>query len=174
MNQPNLQTNRLLLKAFSLSDALSVQKLAGDKRIADVTAHIPHPYPDGLAESWIASHKEEWESKINVIYAITLKQNNLLIGAIGLHKIKNLEGELGYWVGVPYWNQGYCTEAALKFLAYCFDKLQIKRIYAHHLTRNPASGRVLLKAGFSYCGKSTATCGYKKHEEAIEKYEVIN
>ena len=55
--------------------------------------------------------------------------------------------ELGYWIGVPFWGQGYCTEAGLAVLEYGFVERKLNRIQAMHFTRNPASGRVLEKIG---------------------------
>jgi RimJ/RimL family protein N-acetyltransferase len=62
-------------------------------------------------------------------------------------------GELGYWIGKPYWNQGYCTEAAKAVLRYVFSALELNRVGAIHFTRNPASGRVMQKIGMRYEGE---------------------
>lgn len=60
--------------------------------------------------------------------------------------------ELGYWIGVPYWACGYCTEAAAAVCDFAFSALKLKRLYARHLDHNPASGRVLVKCGFEPIG----------------------
>jgi RimJ/RimL family protein N-acetyltransferase len=54
---------------------------------------------------------------------------------------------MGYWIGAPYWNRGYATEAARAVLRFAFDTVGLHRIYATHFTRNPASGRVMEKTG---------------------------
>ena len=72
--QPILETERLILRPFKISDAEKVQKLAGAKQIASTTLNIPHPYPDGAAEEWINSHKEKYESGKGAYFAITLKK----------------------------------------------------------------------------------------------------
>ena len=82
--QPVLESKRLLLRPFSLTDAPVVQKLAGDEAIAATTLNIPHPYEDGMAEEWIGSHQERFEKGEAVIFAITLRDEKALIGAIGL------------------------------------------------------------------------------------------
>ena len=112
MEQPNLNTDRLVLRRFKLSDVHELNKLAGNINVAKTTLNVPHPYSTEIAESWIHTHKSGWETKTNIVYAITLINDDQLIGAIGLHDLKLSEAELGYWVGEPYWDNGYCTEAA--------------------------------------------------------------
>jgi RimJ/RimL family protein N-acetyltransferase len=112
-NQPILKTERLLLRAFRLEDAPRVQELAGEREIAETTATIPHPYEDGVAEEWIATHAEAFKKGNGVTFAHELRPSGPIVGAIALW-IRKIHGwaELGYWIGRPYWNQGYCTEAA--------------------------------------------------------------
>jgi RimJ/RimL family protein N-acetyltransferase len=146
--QPTLKTKRLILRPFTLVDAPDVQRLAGDKSIADTTINIPHPYEDGLAEKWIGTHREKFEKGELVNFAIVLREREILIGAIGLVISKRHEfAELGYWIGKPYWGNGYCTEAVKTVLEHGFTRLNLNRIHAYYMTRNPASGRVLEKAG---------------------------
>jgi RimJ/RimL family protein N-acetyltransferase len=102
--QPTLKTERLILRPFDPADAPLVQILAGDKDVASTTRLIPHPYPDGLAESWIASLQGAYERGEGVSFAITLKEG-ALIGSIGLIlSLADHHGEMGYWIGTPYWN----------------------------------------------------------------------
>mgnify|MGYP001056849904 FL=1 len=145
---PVITTDRLVLRAFALEDAPKVQQLAGAREIAAVTSHIEHPYPDGAAALWIATHAPEFDRGDGIVEAITRRATGELIGAIGLtveppHK----RAELGYWIGVPYWGQGYCTEAARALLDYGFGVMGLRRIYARHYGSNPASGRVMQKLG---------------------------
>ena len=75
------------------------------------------------------------------------------MGAIGLVvQPEHSRAALGYWIGVPYWGQGYATEAGREVVRYAFDELGLNRVYAFHFTRNPASGRVLQKIGMVYEG----------------------
>ncbi|HEX5032999.1 MAG TPA: GNAT family N-acetyltransferase [bacterium] len=144
MALPTLETPRLFLRPFELWDALEVQRLAGDFRIADTTLRIPHPYEDGMAEAWIAQRALDPGDEL--VFAIVRKQDAALVGAIGLI-LRGEEAELGYWIGVPYWNQGYASEAGAEILRHAFSKLRLNRVYANHFERNPASGRVLRKLG---------------------------
>jgi RimJ/RimL family protein N-acetyltransferase len=150
--QPTLQTERLLLRPFRLEDAAAVQRLAGVREIADTALTIPHPYLDGMAESWIGTHAEAWERQERAAFAITTEADGV-IGAISLHlKPAHRRAELGYWVGQPFWNRGHATEAALAAISFALGALGLNRIHAAHLTRNPASGRVLTKAGMRFEG----------------------
>ena len=105
--QPVLSTERLSLRPFVRSDSAEVQRLAGDKRIADVTANIPHPYPNGLAEEWIAKHQPTWAAGKQASYAIVHQYDACLMGAISLAKIADGSAEIGYWLGADYWGGGY-------------------------------------------------------------------
>ena len=150
---PSLETERLRLRPFTLDDAPDVQRLAGAKEVASTTLNIPHPYEDGMAEKWIGTHQERYESGKLVNFAITNRSDGALIGGIGLViNQDHARAEMGYWIGVPYWNKGYCTEAARAVLKYGFEVLQLNRIHASYLTRNPASERVMQKIGMSYEG----------------------
>ncbi len=108
------------------------------------TLHVPHPYKDGVAEKWISTHKPKFEAGKLATFAITLRDNGTLIGAIHLRIVPRFDrAELGYWIGKIYWNNGYCTEACRAVLGYGFTALNLNRINASHLKRNPASGRVI-------------------------------
>ncbi|MFA7533959.1 MAG: GNAT family N-acetyltransferase [Tissierellaceae bacterium] len=151
--QPTLETDRLILRPFLLSDAKIVQKLAGDYKIAVTTLNIPHPYEDGMAESWIGTHSENFKEGNGVTYAIVNKSDGSLIGAIGLMINKvHRRAELGYWIGVPFWNRGYCTEASKVIVQYGFEKLDINKIFARALVSNTGSWKVMEKTGMSYEG----------------------
>ena len=152
--EPMLDTERLLLRAFTLEDALRVRELASAREVAATTLYIPHPYDAGVAESWIASHPERFQAGEAVHYAITRKAEGDLIGAIGLQiQVAHRKAELGYWIGVAYWNQGYCSEAAAAVLDFGFEQLGLHRVFAHHFASNPASGRVMQKVGMLHEGR---------------------
>jgi RimJ/RimL family protein N-acetyltransferase len=109
---PTLRTEQLQLRPFHIDDAKKVQKLAGDWVVAKTTANIPHPYKDGLAEEWISTHSESFVITEHATFAIDLISDQILIGAISLNlHLKHEWAELGYWIGKPYWNQDYCTDA---------------------------------------------------------------
>jgi RimJ/RimL family protein N-acetyltransferase len=158
---PMLYTPRLVLRPFVASDAPRVRELAGDHRVAAFTLRIPHPYPEGAAEAFIASHAAAAD-KGNYHFAITLAGTRTpgrefdlgdtghLVGTVALTTVGNPEdasAELGYWIGVPYWNKGFATEAARALLAFGFRARGFHRIAAMHFAENTASGRVMQKLG---------------------------
>lgn len=150
---PKLETERLILRPFEISDAEEVQRLAGDWSVADTTLNIPHPYADGMAEAWISTHAEAFIAGHGLTLAIAKKSGGALIGAVSLLGIsRGHQAELGYWIGRPCWNEGFCTEAGQAVLLYAFGALGLARVHSCHLTRNPASGQVLRKLGMQHEG----------------------
>ena len=146
--RPTLETDRLILRPFDLADSEVVQLLAGDRAIADTTSSVPHPYEDGAAEVWISKHQEMFEQGKELDLAIVRKRGGCLLGAISLMGISpGHQAELGYWIGKPHWNQGFCTEAARALLRYAFENMGLERVHACHFARNPASGHVMENIG---------------------------
>lgn len=152
--QPTLNTERLILRPFELADAPEVQRLAGEREIAATTINIPHPYEDGVAEKWIASHPERFQKGEVANFAICESESGKLIGAMTL--FFNLEyerAEIGYWIGKPYWGKGYCSEAARAIVRYGFEQRGLNRIFGEYMASNPASGRVMEKIGMKCEGR---------------------
>ena len=170
LQQPTLVTTRLRLRRFSEADAPQVQALAGDDAVAAPTLHIPHPYPDGAAEAWIGGHAQEWEKSQRAVWAITRSADGSLLGAIDLFfRLARHGAGCGYWVGREHWRQGIATEALGAVIAWGFDELRLHRIEATHLTRNPASGRVMEKAGLRLEGtmRDAALCRGRLEDLAL-------
>lgn len=169
MTQPFIETPRLVLRPFGLDDASAVQRLAGERVIADTTLNIPHPYENGMAEKWIESHQPGFEAGLLATFAIIFRDDPQLIGAVGLRLDQELnKGELGYWIGKPFWNLGYATEATAAVLKYGFNDLRLNRISACHLARNPSSGRVMEKAGMLREGMARQdTKKWDKYEDMV-------
>lgn len=164
--QPVLRTPRLRLRPFLPDDAPAVQRLAGDLAVAHTTLNIPHPYEDGMAEAWITMVAEDFTVGRQVVFAVTGEATAELLGAIGLVlRLEHARAELGYWIGHPFWGQGYATEAVREVLRYGFVTLGLHRIHASHFARNPASGRVMLKAGMRQEGVARA------HVRRFDRFE---
>ena len=154
---PVIETQRLVLRAFTAADAHAVQRLAGDPAVAATTLVIPHPYTDGLAERWIATHATQARKGGIFVFAICLRATAELIGSIGVHVNKrDNNASIGYWIGKPYWNLGYCTEAATAVVGFGFNTLGLNKMHAFIASINPASGRVLEKLGMVHEGHRPA------------------
>jgi ribosomal-protein-alanine N-acetyltransferase len=147
--QSALKTEHLILRPLTLEDAPFIYQLAGRREIADTTISIPHPYSEQQAREWISGHIEARAQLKGVVFAVELTHTNQLTGTIGLREIDqdHLQAEMGFWIGVTEWGNGYATEAAKRIIRYGFEELGLNRIHAHHMVRNPASGRVLEKSG---------------------------
>jgi RimJ/RimL family protein N-acetyltransferase len=147
--QNTLQTERLILRPLTPDDAAAVAKGAGSREIADTTTSIPHPYSEEQARAWIAARTSQSSAGKEVVFAVVTNEDAQFIGAVGLRGIdaEHSQAELGFWLGVQFWGRGYATEAARRVVSYAFEDLKLNRVYAHHMVRNPASGRVLEKLG---------------------------
>jgi RimJ/RimL family protein N-acetyltransferase len=145
---PVLETRRLVLRAPRLEDAKCVATLANDRRIAENTRRIPHPYSRADAEDFISSvNVPSGETAFLIMLA-----DGTLIGACGLAMTEGPAPELGYWLGVSYWNHGYATEAVRAVIDYAFTDLDHAALQAGARVTNPASRRILEKCGFQWTG----------------------
>jgi len=148
-------TNSNLLVAirpFKASDSGQVQALLSNANVAQMAGNIPYPYPENGAQVWIASHGAQERAGTAIIRAIVSLANGLCVGAISIDQIPrglNASGNLGYWVGEPYWNKGFCEQAGHLMMALVAKDYGIKRLVAAHRIDNPASGKVLQKLGFN-------------------------
>ncbi len=152
-SQPSLLSPRLVLRPLELSDAAAVQFMCSEKAVAATTASIPHPYPADGAVTWIMTLDGLFHSGRGAIFGIALRESGQLVGACGINLIpEHSKGELGYWIGLPYWNNGYAAEAAACLIDWAFRHYRLQKIGAHHLSNNPSSGRVLQKIGMRLDG----------------------
>jgi [ribosomal protein S5]-alanine N-acetyltransferase len=151
---PTIRTARLFLGKFETDDAAELQRLAGAREIADTTLSIPHPYGLDHARAWIGNQRKESVRGRAVNFAVRLLPGSVLIGSVGLRDIdaEHLQAELGFWIGREWWGQGYASEAAAEIVRFGFEELSLNRIYAHHMARNPAAGRVLRHIGMQQEG----------------------
>jgi RimJ/RimL family protein N-acetyltransferase len=121
--------------------------LANDRRIAENTARIPHPYRVADAEDFIATANLGSEA----VFLITLR-SGMPIGACGFTQIDRHPPEIGYWLGVKHWGKGYATEAVRAMIDHVFTDLDCEAIQSAARVTNPASRRVLEKCGFQWTG----------------------
>ena len=144
---PVLETERLALRAPRLEDAKAVAQLANDRRIAENTARIPHPYSLVDAEKFIASVNE-----LDGEIAFLITRENVVLGAVGIALPEREPPEIGYWLGVKFWGHGYATEAVHAVIDHAFADLECEAVAAGARVTNPASRRVLEKCGFQWTG----------------------
>jgi RimJ/RimL family protein N-acetyltransferase len=143
---PVLETERLTLRAPRHEDVKAIAVLANDRRIAENTARIPHPYRVADAEQFVSTvNQRDGET------CFVLMLNGTLIGACGIDP-RDDGVELGYWLGVGYWGRGLMTEAARAMIDYAFGDLRHETLQSGARVSNPASRRVLEKCAFQWTG----------------------
>jgi [ribosomal protein S5]-alanine N-acetyltransferase len=150
---PTLESERLILRRLEWKDAALVYEYMQERDIAYNTLVIPYPYPEGAAEEWIGRTQELGDKGQDFTFAVTRKADSLFMGACGIGlNPEHRRADIGYWLGKPFWGQGYMSEAARRVIQFGFEELDLNRIYAAYFTRNPASRRVMEKAGMTYEG----------------------
>jgi RimJ/RimL family protein N-acetyltransferase len=147
-----LETERLILRGWKEDDASSLFKYASDDRIGPSAGWLPHKdvgYSRAVIRTIFA--KDE-------VYAICIKgQEKEPVGSIGLtlkgspeRPIEEGTAELGYWIGYPYWNNGYVTEAVKEVMRHGFEDLGLHRIVCGYFDGNNSSKKVQEKCGFKH------------------------
>ena len=147
-----LETSRLWLRWPRVADVRAIVHLAGEKAVAEMTATVPHPYPDGAGEAFVLAARRTNAEGGGLTMAITPRAKPAtMIGAVG---ITAREGgpEIGYWIGVPHWGQGIATEATRALIDAYFGYSPATELCASARVINPASRRVLEKCGFVHVG----------------------
>ena len=165
---PVLETARLQLRAPRLGDAKIVATLANDRRIAENTARIPHPYRRADAEDFIAAANRNADE---TVFLITLRDGGIA-GACGLIHAERESPEVGYWLGVKHWGKGYATEAVRAVIDYAFTDLDCDALQAAARVTNPASRRVLEKCGFQWTGVGLYRINSIKSSAPIDRFRL--
>ena len=131
-----------------------MQRYLSAEAVARGTLRVAHPYPEGAAAEWIAGCAARLAEDHSVSFSILEQDGGGLVGEVSLRfDWAHHRAVLGYWFGVPFWNRGYATEAVRAMIGYGFDEIGLHRIEASYFAYNPASGRVMEKAGMRYEGR---------------------
>ncbi|WP_421856430.1 GNAT family N-acetyltransferase [Oricola sp.] len=150
-DSPVLLTQRLVLRPPHIDDITDLAAIANDRRIAEMTSRMPHPY--GIADARVYLESSIRAEHEGYIYAITLAETGQLIGYCGLERRERSGGfEIGFWLGADYWGAGYATEAANALVDQAFRATSAERVHAVCRTVNEQSRNVIRKCGFSLVG----------------------
>lgn len=160
-----LKSKRLTLRPLERGDAGQIASLAGDWDVARMTDRIPYPYSKADAMDWIDGLPDGER-----VFAITYQ--NTLIGLCGVMNREPGCAEIGYWIGKPWWGQGFATEAASQLVRFCFLELKFSRLICCHYIDNPASARVIEKLGFERSGTCTAWSQARRIDVAAVRYQM--
>lgn len=149
---PVLLSQRLVLRAPHEEDIDALAHLANNANIATMVSRMPHPYTAKDAADFVRRNRNGVIGKC--VYAITLADNGTFMGCCALepHDGDERTLELGYWLGEPFWNNGYTTEAAHALIDMAFRTRDIDHIDARCRVTNIASRRVIQKCGFQFQG----------------------
>jgi ribosomal-protein-alanine N-acetyltransferase len=169
---PTLETERLILRPLEMHDAPAMTPLLNDEGITSMMDEYPFPYPESEARAVVRwSQKAPREGK-GYGFAIVRKEDRSLIGAIFL-KLYTPVPEIGYWVGRPYWAQGYASEAAKRVLQYGFEVFKFHRMSAYCLDRNIGSQRVLEKIGMTFIRADKYPVEGEDRADVLLYYEIM-
>ena len=157
-----IRTDRLVLRAPQAGDAAAIAAFAGDFDVARMLSPVPHPYTREDADAFVARCADPPPGER--VLAVADRD-----GFAGLLGFQREEGEplmeVGYWYGRPYWGRGYATEALRAALARAVGAWGVRAVVSGHFIDNPASGRVLEKAGFLYTGARRPRISLARGEE---------
>ncbi|HEU0222687.1 MAG TPA: GNAT family N-acetyltransferase [Paracoccaceae bacterium] len=145
-------TERMELRPLRTSDAGPISLFAGDVRVARMTTAIPHPYPPGAAEAFIEAALSGRRNERVWVLDGTRSGGSELIGLISARPREGGEFEIGYWVGPPFWNTGYASEALAALIRPLFAE-GARRLTASVFQDNPVSAHVIERAGFARIGR---------------------
>jgi len=157
-----LETERLVLRPFRSADADEFARLSGDWAVASMTSDIPYPFSPTQALGWLRPVRGE------VRFAIELEGR--LIGGDGFYRKPSGVAELGFWLGKPWWGQGYATEASRAVIRHGFANPRLPAFSSAHFTDNQASARVLAKLGFEPIGHGRIACAARQHDVDVVMY----
>ena len=148
---PRIETGRLTLRAPAARDIGAIATLANDFDIARMTTRLPHPYHRADAEMFI-ERAQTIDPAREAVFVIELPGEGA-VGVLGLHPHGAFGPEIGYWIGRPYWGRGIAREAAAAVMDWTAREWRRRVVVAGYFADNPASGRVLERAGFLYTGE---------------------
>jgi len=146
---PTLESERLVLRAPQLEDAATIAALANNRKIAEMTTSIPHPYGVADAEAWIAGLPTQ---EPGVTFAIFERKGGAFVGVCSYEWRGETIPEIGYWAGEPFWGRGYATEAVRAMIDHAFTATELEALAASCRVTNIPSRRVLEKCGFQWTG----------------------
>lgn len=148
---PVVETRRLALRTPGAQDIPRLAALANDPSIARMTLRMPHPFGLRDAEAFVVKVAVQDPARARTF--LIEHEDHGAIGVIGLFEDRDPAPEVGYWISRPFWGRGYATEALQGAMVWASRAWKRRALVAGHFTDNPASGRVLEKAGFLYTGE---------------------
>ena len=171
---PTIRTRRLTLRPARMSDAEDLYEYSRDPAVAKHVLWDAHTSIH-QTRSYIRYLIRQYKNGLPSSFVITITETGKAVGTIGFMWIQqeNRSAEVGYSLSRAYWNQGIMTEALTALLDFGFLKLNLNRIEAQHESDNPASGRVMAKAGMSFEGRLRQRVYNKGRFADVDLYSII-
>ena len=142
-----LETERLTLRRPTLADVKAIARLANDRRIAENTRRLPHPYSSDHAIELVRALAGDASATMFLI-----ENNHSPLGMVGIDWREPDAPELGCWLGVEHWGQGFGTEAARAAIDFFFGEFEAEHLMSGARVANPSSRNILEKCGFQWSG----------------------
>jgi len=150
-----LETRRLVLRPLRWEDAPRIQLLFSNPNVRRyMDGSIPHPYPDNGAEEFLERWLPQLETREIYTWAILRKdhpEDQGLIGVVSLTPASDTDHR-GFWLGEPWWRQGYMTEAAAAANDFAFDVLGMEYLLLNNAEPNLGSHRLKERIGATIIG----------------------
>jgi [ribosomal protein S5]-alanine N-acetyltransferase len=147
-----LELKTCTVRSWEWRDRESIVRYANNRKVSrNLRDRFPHPYTDRDARDWLDAVVDA-EPETNFAIAV----NGEAVGGIGYtlqYDVDRRSAEIGYWLGEEFWGRGIATEALIVVTKHAFANHDLCRVYAHVFDWNPASARVLEKAGFAFEGR---------------------
>lgn len=169
-----LETERTLLRPWRETDAEALYEYACDPRVGPAAGWPPHKSVDESREIIRTVFMQDG------VFAVTLKGRDKAVGCIGVIRgaksnlpIAEDEGEVSYWIGVPYWGQGLIPEAMRRLMRYAFEELRLRNLWCGYFDGNQKSKRAQEKCGFRHHHTGEPTYYPLVDEERIEHVSIL-
>src|SRR5260370_26651432 len=133
-----LETERLLLRGPTLADVKAIARLANDRRIAENTRRLPHPYSQDHAVEFVRAMANDKRETVFLI-----ENNHTPLGIVGIDWREPDAPKLGYWLGVEHWGQGFATQAAPAAIDFTFEEFDVEHLISGARVTNPSSRKLL-------------------------------
>lgn len=173
MDAKILESAQVCMRPLDEGDIAPILELASAPEIAANT-FVPHPYPPEAAVEFVQKCRENWRYDEDFVFAIIDKSGGQFAGAMGVHpKEKHNLAEVGYWLGTGFWGRGLATAALRLVVQFGFEQLGLNRIEARHFVGNPASGRVMQKAGMRREGRHRQAVRHRDQYKDVISYAIL-
>lgn len=173
LNHLKLENEALMMRPLESRDASAIRILAAAPEIAANT-FVPHPYPPDAADEFINTAQDKWRKDEAFVFGIIEKRCGSFAGCMGIHPVaEHNRAEVGYWIGKPYWGRGLATAALRLIIRFGFETLELNRVEAGHFEYNPASGRVMKKAGMRFEGRRRQFLMHREQYKNVLWYAIL-